>query len=331
MIRSLAQPINNQDNAKPIIRRNLTQDTIANELKNEYLLWIDIVDPEEKEIDWLQEQLNFHPLVIEDLKRKDTHPAVLVYPKYIFISIFQPAIRMKRVKGTEIHCIIGEFYFVTVRNSDSASVDDAYERVSQNPKYWERDISYFLYLTAQAIVDTYYPLVDNISNVLNALEEDLLVDGNEKDIREKVYQLKQNLINLRQMIASQREVLSKVIGEERLARTFENRDLFRHLYERLMGVYDNIDSQRDLSGNVLDLLQNRESQELGHAVNRLTIFSMIFLPLTFITGLFELNFISPETQFLLPISGTSLFITLLLTMVAIASAMVWFFRKKAWI
>ncbi len=103
----------------------------------------------------------------------------------------------------------------------------------------------------------------------------MLDNGNEKDIREKVYQLKQKLIHLRQMIASQREVLSKVIGEERLARTFENRDLFRHLYERLMGVYDNIDSQRDLSGNVLDLLQNREAQELGHAVNRLTIFSIL--------------------------------------------------------
>ncbi len=97
MIRSLAQPIQKQGDKKPVIRRNLPQEAIANELKNNYLLWIDIVDPEESEIDWLQEQLDFHPLVIEDLKRKDTHPAVLVYPKYIFISIFQPAIKMQRV------------------------------------------------------------------------------------------------------------------------------------------------------------------------------------------------------------------------------------------
>ena len=63
-----------------------------------------------------------------------------------------------------------------------------------------------------------------------------------------------------------------------------------------MRIYDLIDSQRDLSSNVLDLIQSQESQRLGRAVNRLTIFSMIFLPLTFITGLFELNFISTTDQ-----------------------------------
>lgn len=331
MIRSLAQPINVNDKNVPIIRRNLTPHAISHELNNDYLLWIDIVDPDEKEIDWLQEQLNFHPLVVEDLKRNDTHPAVLAYSDYIFISIFQPSIKLKQVRRTEVHCIIGEFYFVTVRQSASQAVDETYERVSQNPKYWDRGVSYFLYLTAQSIVDAYYPLVDNISNDLNTLEEDLLFSFNGDLIRKTVYQIKQNLIKLRQMIASQREVLSKIVGEERLARTHENRDLFRHLYERLMGVYDNIDSQRDLSSNVLDLIQNHEAQELGHAVNRLTIFSMIFLPLTFITGVFELNFISPATPFLLPISGSVLFTLLIVTMLVIASLMIMFFHKKAWI
>jgi magnesium transporter len=133
------------------------------------------------------------------------------------------------------------------------------------------------------------------------------------------------------MVAPQREVLSNVIGEERLARTNENRDLFRHLYERLMRVYDIIDSQRDLSSNVLDLLQSRESQKLGKAVNRLTIFSMIFLPLTFISGFFELNFITPTAPLLIPLTGTMLFILIILSMVVIVGGMIWFFRRQGWV
>jgi magnesium transporter len=197
---------------------------------------------------------------------------------------------LNKVEGHEIHSIIGEDYFITVRQSVSTAVDKAYERVAQNPNYWDGDVAYFLYLTIQEAVDEYYPLVDHISNRLNKLEEDLLTLGVNQSIRASVYRLKQNLIALRQMIAPQPEVLSSLIGEERLVRTNENRDLFRHLYERLMRVYDIIDSQQDLSSNVLDLLQSREAQELGKAVNRLTIFSMIFLPLTFIISLFGLNF-----------------------------------------
>ena len=86
-------------------------------------------------------------------------------------------------------------------------------------------------------------------------------------------------------------------------------DLFRHLYERLLRVYDIIDSQqRDLSSNVLDMMQNQESRKLIEAVNRLTIFSMIFLPLTFLSGLFELNFATTSEPFILPVSGALLFV-----------------------
>lgn len=280
---------------------------------------------------WLQDCLDLHPLVIQDLKRVDTRPSLLAYTNYIFLSLFQPKQAMNVISGSEIHCIIGEKIFVTVRYIGTSTVDDAYDRAAKNPNYWERDVVYFLYLTMQTVIDSYYPIVDNISNTLNTLEEDLLDASSTSVARRTVYRIKQELIALRQMIAPQREVMSNVIGEERLSRNNENRDLFRHLYERLMRIYDLIDSQRDLSSNVLDLIQNEESQRLGRAVNRLTIFSMIFLPLTFITGLFELNFISTTDQFEIPLSGTALFIMIVITMILIVSLMVFYFRQQRWL
>jgi magnesium transporter len=181
------------------------------------------------------------------------------------------------------------------------------------------------------VVDSYYPLLDRISTHLNNLEESILIRKDTKVSQQTVYHVKQQLINLRQMVAPQREVLSSVIGEERLASTNENRDLFRHLYERLMRIYDVIDAQRDLSSNVLDLLQSQESGRLADAVSRLTILSMIFLPLTFLIGLFELNFITTEPELTIPIHGMLVFVAILFLMGISASTMGWYFRRRGWI
>lgn len=326
MIRSLAAPIE-----ADIIRRNLTREALSEILASDVPIWIDITDPTDEELAWLQSHLNLHPLVVQDLKRVDTRPTLLAYTNYIFLSLFQPEMKRQHVKGNEIHCIIGENAFITVRHENTSTVDDAYNRAAKNPNYWERDVVYFLYLTMQTVIDAYYPLVDSLSNILNDLEEELLDDKTGNMTRRKIYRIKQQLIALRQMVAPQREVLSNVIGEERLTRSIENRDLFRHLYERMMRIYDLIDSQRDLSSNVLDLIQSQESQRLGRAVNRLTIFSMIFLPLTFITGLFELNFISTTDQFQIPISGFGLFLAILIAMIMTVLGMVAYFRNQGWI
>ncbi len=133
------------------------------------------------------------------------------------------------------------------------------------------------------------------------------------------------------MVAPQREVLSNAIGEERLAKTNEDRDLFRHLYERLLRIYDVIDAQRDLASNVLDLVESQHSVTMANAVSRLTIFSMIFLPLTFLVGLFGLNFVTTNPEFAIPISGESLFWLILILTAISAAVMAWFFRRRGWL
>lgn len=304
MLRSLVAPETIPANGEFTLRRNLSTEQLEAALENGERVWIDVVDATEDEITWLEEQLNLHPAVVSDLQRADRHPTLMVYPDYLFLSLFQPRTHLKKVYGEEIHCIIADNVFLTIRNSRCDAVDTAYERMTRNIESWRRGVVYCLYLTIQFVVDSYYPLLDNISNQLNDLEEALLTrNSRTKLTTQTIYHLKHNLIQLRQMVAPQREVLSSVIGEERLANSSNSRDLFHHLYERLLRVYDVIDSQRDLSSNVLDLLQSRESDYLATAVSRLTIVSMIFLPLTLLIGLFELNFYHMESELTIPLRG----------------------------
>ncbi len=341
MIRSLviatnAEPIVDMQDEKATgnttaLRRNLTRDNLEKSFAEGCDMWIDIIAPEDHEIRWLEGLLQLSPTVVADLLREDRRPTLLVYPRYIFLSLLQPYMQSMTLVGKEIHCLIGDHFCVTVRQVDSSALDEAYNRVAQNPDSWQRGVSYFLYLAAQHIIDTYYPLLDRISNQLNELEEKLLSDGNDKHTQKSLYRIKQHLIALRQMIAPQREVLSNLIGEQRVSNSGDIRDLFRHLYERLLGIYDVIDSLRDLSGNVLEIIANQQSRKMGESVNRLTIISLVFLPFTFFMGLFDSNFFSIDETVILPVNGLFISVVIMLLM-SVSIGMMWaFFQRRGWV
>ncbi|MBZ0307562.1 MAG: magnesium transporter CorA family protein [Anaerolineae bacterium] len=313
-----------------ILRRNLTPERLETSLAEGCSMWIDIVTPEDDEIHWLEGWLQLSPTVVADLLREDRRPTLLVYPRYLFLSLFQPYAQSNTLVGKEIHCIIGERYYITVRKADATALEEAYDRVAQNPDSWRRGVAYFLYLTAQHIIDTYYPLLDRISNQLNELEAKLLNDSDDKHAQKSLYRIKQHLIGLRRMIAPQREVLSNLIGEERVSSTSDVRDLFRHLYERLLGIYDVIDSQRDLANNVLEIIANQQSRKMGEAVNRLTIISLVFLPFTFFVGMFDSNFFTVDETVILPINGLVISIAITLLMIASIVGMRLVFQRRGW-
>ncbi|NJL94053.1 MAG: magnesium transporter CorA family protein [Anaerolineae bacterium] len=331
MIRSLvAQPA--KPETQTPLRRNLERASLEAAIQTEALLWIDVVDPSSEEISWLAEQFDLNPAVVHDLRRQDHRPTLLVYPDYLFISLFEPHISLSQVRGREIHCLVTDNCFITVRGADASAVDTAYTRVSQNPAAWQAGVVYCFYLTAQAVTDAYYPLLDRMTLHLHGLEEKLVQQSSvDEDSTRPIYRIMQQLISLRQMVAPQREVFSNVMGEKRMVESGSTRDLFRHLYERLLRVYDLIDAHRDLASNVLDVIENQKSRTLVDAVNRLTIFSMIFLPMTFLASLFQLNFATTSQPFVLPIHGAVPFILIITAMVISASAMIYIFRREGWL
>jgi magnesium transporter len=314
------------------LRRNVTQESLEKCFAEGCVMWIDVTTPTEKDIHWLENLLQLSPNVVADLLREDRRPTLLVYPGYLFLSLFQPYVPSngQGIVGQEVHCIIGENYYVTVRKANASALEEAYNRVAQNPDSWQRGVAYFFYLTAQHVIDTYYPLLDRVNNQLNELEAKLMDDGGDKHAQKSVYRIKQQLIRLRQMIAPQREVLSNLIGEQRVSTNSDIRDLFRHLYERLLGIYDVIDSQRDLTNNVLEIIANQEARKMGEAVNRLTIISLVFLPFTFFLSMFDSNFFQIGESVVLPINGLAISVLITLLMIGSIVLMRLFFQRRGW-
>src|SRR5688572_12542118 len=198
MLRSLVAPSGNKEE-EFILRRNLTKEAIEEALANGDCMWLDLVDPEKDEIRWLEKLLNLHPTVVDDLFRYDRRPTLLTYPDYLFLSLFQPQIKQDRVESMEVHCILSATVFVTVRDTGSTAAENAYNVAAQNLDYWRQGMPYLLYQTAQNVVDSYYPLLDRISNRLSDIEEAVLQNGKEVQ-RNGVYRIKQQLIAMRQMV-----------------------------------------------------------------------------------------------------------------------------------
>ncbi|NDJ35723.1 MAG: magnesium transporter CorA family protein [Chloroflexi bacterium] len=329
MIRSL---VGAPEDASPEIRRNLPHDELARALDAGHTVWIDIVDAEPADLEWVEENLDLHPAVISDLHRDDRRPTLMVYPAYLFLSLFQPVREQDRVIGSEVHCISGEGYLITVRKGISTAVEKAYDVAARNTQYWNRSEHYFLFLVMQYVIDAYYPLLDRINVRLTDIEERVLTaEDDPRVMQTSVYRIKQQLVNLRQMVSPQREVLSSLIGEGSLAVSEQTREPFHHLYERLLRIYDVIDGQRDLWSNVLELIRSREAQNLSRVVSRLTILSMIFLPLTFILGVFELNFITTNPVLAIPVPGHLMLLVLMVGMGLIVGLMFFLYKRFGWV
>ena len=122
----------NVSDTEMTLRRNLTQENLEKNLDEGCFMWIDIISPEESEIHWLKGFLKLSPVVIADLLREDRRPTLLVYPQYLFLSLFQPHAHSKNLVSKEIHCIIGKNYYVTVRAADRMTVDQVAAEVRQH-------------------------------------------------------------------------------------------------------------------------------------------------------------------------------------------------------
>ncbi|NJO84155.1 MAG: hypothetical protein HC828_16115, partial [Blastochloris sp.] len=108
MLRSLVAITDPETEGGIKLMRNVSREKIEQAFERGDKLWLDLVDPNEEEIRWLEKLVQLNPVVVNDLLREDRRPALLVYRRYLFLSLFQPNIKTGRVEGREVHCLLGE-------------------------------------------------------------------------------------------------------------------------------------------------------------------------------------------------------------------------------
>ncbi|UZN06252.1 magnesium/cobalt transporter CorA [Leptospira santarosai] len=290
------------------------------------LVWIDLDSTEVEDMDFLARGCNFHPLAIEDCINKNQRPKLDEYGSYLFIVLhrFQYDIEKKILRNNEIHIFFNEKFVVTVHQNEEPSIEQLRGRCMTHGNPLSRGTDQILYMLFDHTVDSNFPILDKMSEEIVRIESQILVNQDSQQTIAGILFLKRNLTRIRRILSPQREIVNSLIRRDNSFLSPKIQIYFRDVYDHLSRIYETIDMDRDLLGNTMDAYFSVISQRTNDIVKRLTLINLIFMPLTFLTGFFGMNFIT------IPYENAPLLYVTIGLMYLIPIGMIFWFRKKHW-
>ena len=212
--------------------------------------------------------------------------------------LFTAELRAQRLQVREHHLYVTGQYLVSVHLEPSEPLNRLRERIKANPDLTHRSLPYLFYLVVDQLVDSLFPLLDKLNDTADAVEDKIIARPDTATLTE-LSLLKRRVVALRKVIGAQRDVLqrltSRTIGESNGPSAWgaefphEMSIYYRDVYDHLVRQYETIESLRDLLSSSMDVYLSTVSNRLNLRITRLTVFATLFLPLTFVTGLFGMN------------------------------------------
>ncbi|MBE7551417.1 MAG: magnesium/cobalt transporter CorA [Anaerolineales bacterium] len=310
---------------------NLSPDQMAEVLQNpEGLLWVSLEQPTEEELRAvLQDVFHFHPLAIEDCSNDGYQaPKVDVFGSYLFIIVhaLQPEFPLDHLDTIELNCFLGPNYLVTSHlAAKMAPVQAVWERLERDTRPLENGPDFLCYTILDRLVDEFMPLLDAMDDEIDRLEDDVLARP-KPAILQRILSLKHSISTLRRIIAPQREVMNRLSRDDLPQITAQHHIYYRDIYDHLVRIHDLSESIRDVVTGTLDTYLSATSNRLNEVMKALTIVSTIFLPLSFVAGIYGMNFENfPEIHWqygYFYVWGVFILIVI---------GMLWFFRRRGWI
>lgn len=301
-------------------------------------IWVDLENPSEAEEETLLVSLlDLHPLAIEDCQRgKDEEghlPKVEDFGDFLFV-IFNPievngtegksASSALQIKTTQLSAFLSKRFLVTHHFKSLRSIAYAAQMCSKNPQMLGRGPDFLFHLIIDNIVDNYTPLLDALDEALDNLEEEVFKRPTQRTMV-RILSLKKDVMTVRRIATYQKEMLHRLSRGEFSLITTDEMIYYRNVYDHLVRMSDLADSYRDMVAGLLDAYLSVTSNNLSQVMKVLTIISTIFLPLSFITGFFGMNFqYLPGAEWEYGVLAASLF------MLAVGVGMLWVFKRKRW-
>jgi magnesium transporter len=288
-------------------------------LENE-VAWIRMLNPSPEEVQQVLGMFQCHPLLIEDAIKLNQRPKMDKYKNNIFLSFF--AIH-KELKPIEIGIIVGSNYVVTVYKEEIPFLDTLYQECLDRSERMTHP-GHILHSLLDHCVDEYSQIVDHIENRVEKMERGIYRNPHIK-IAQEIFQLKRTLHQLRRTITEEKTILSAISHQTFPYTKPEDDVYFIDIYDHISRVVDSLDIFRESLTGLLELQMSMKSDRMNEIMKTLTIFSSIFLPLTFIVGLYGMNFRwMPELEW----HYGYFFVWALLIIVGVS---MWiYFKRKRW-
>ncbi|WP_282043270.1 magnesium/cobalt transporter CorA [Winogradskyella flava] len=279
-------------------------------------------------IEAIGKQYDLHPLVLEDIVNTTQRPKIDIYDDYLFVVLKMLYYDDKENIAIEQVCLVlGKNYVLTFQESEG----DVFGHIRDRLRYANGRIrglksDYLMYALIDAVVDNYFSIIETLGNKIEDLETELFAGNAREHINVEVQQLKREILKVRRAIFPLREIISRIEkGEHRLIykRTIT---YYRDVYDHLIQVSENIDIYREMIWSLMDMYMTTISNKMNEVMKVLTIMSSIFIPLTFLAGLYGMNFkYIPELEYRYG------YFVLLGVMLLMFVGLLFYFKRKKWL
>lgn len=289
--------------------------------------WLDLHRPSPDEISMLHDLFALHPLAVEDAYHFGQRPKLDTYDGFALLVVY--GANDDRDGLVEVHCFLSDRYLITVHHDDCPTFGEMRHKAAREP-FITGESTILLHAVLDALVDSFFPELTKLDDRIDALESAMLNRPTDDQLQE-IFHLKRRLVGWRKVITGQRDVFTGLVAGVAelpgISTRADHAHYYRDVYDHLIRISDLIDSYRDLLSGAMDLYLSTVSNRLNEVMKRLTIVATIFMPLTWITGFFGMNF----PWLVQAIGGWPMFILLgLATQVAAVVVMLAFFRRRGW-
>lgn len=291
-------------------------------------VWLDLHGDLDKEtMEQLQTHFSIHPLALEDCMDPNQTPKVEEYDDFVFILFKSIDVVKDELLSHRYNIFLGKKFIITITDQRSDLLSDIRKRIRlRQPQVVSLGASYLSYVIIDAIVDSYFPEMEEMGESIDELEEDVL-EHPSKDILEKIHDKKRELIIIRKVLWPHRELLATLYrGGVKETNSKAVMFAYRDVYDHMTQILEILETQRDILNAVMVLYQSAVNNNLNEVMKVLTVISTIFIPMTFIAGWYGMNFrYMPEIYWMY---GYVMVWCILLSMI---TTMVIYFWKKRWI
>lgn len=298
------------------------------------LTWINVDSIQDVEmLQKLEQCFGFHLLTLEDVLNVGQRPKIENYDDYQFVVM--PLLRFNEennLESEQISVFSGRNYVITLQEAPGDVFDPIRERIRKNKGHIRRmGADYLTYALIDAIVDNYFPILETFGEQIEGLEDEL-VENPGQEILQKIHQLKRELLFLRKSAWPMREVINGMEREDSLLVQDETKPYLRDCYDHTIQIMDMIETYRDMVSGMLDIYLSSVSNKINQVMKVLTIIATIFMPLTFIVGIYGMNFNPEKSPWNMPeLNWPWGYPAVLILMAAIGIIMLIYFRRKKWL
>ena len=315
---------------KVIPKRISVPEDCAKYLDTESVSWVDVAGLGNTSIlQRIGKVFDLHPLVLEDVVNVPERPKIENYEDQLVIisRMVMPTENSDGFHSEQVSLVLGKNYLLTVQEEPNFDCFDPVRLRIRNNKgiIRKQGADYLAYTLLDAIIDGFFPVLEDYGERIEDLEEEAIVNPTRNTLK-KIYRIRRELLQLRRAIWPQRSAINALIRDSNELISEEVRIYLRDCYDHAVQVMDMVETYRELASGLMDVYLSAISNRMNEIMKLLTVFSWIFLPLTFIAGLYGMNF-----EYMPGLKTPWGFWLCVAAMVAIAVGLVVFFRKRGWL